>query len=247
MKLSKKLITLLGASTLGFSALVPVVGANAATSGKVVGNDPTTGESTTELPASTTGGINDTKGTAAAQSNAHVAIQGGYLTLIKVPDFNFGTVRRGATNNALVDNSNPDGIASDGNSAGTLQVSDYRDDGKGGAALGYSVTADIGTFTNHSDDTTAMNGTAVMHLKATNGTTLTDPAATPATITSVAADLNTGVDVPVLNLATGTGYGVTTVNFNQVAAASLDVPGTATNGSYNAPITWTLHAAAPTN
>lgn len=126
MKLSKKLMTLLGASALSMGALVPVVGASAATSGNVSGVDPTTGSTTTELPAATNGGINDATKTASAQSNAHVEINGGYLILNQVPDFNFGTVQRGSSNDALVNNENPDGVASDGNSDGTLQVTDYR-------------------------------------------------------------------------------------------------------------------------
>lgn len=246
MKLSKKLITLLGASTLGFSALVPVVGANAEVSKNVTGNDPTTGEATGTLPATTAGGINDTTGSASAQTNAHVEIDGGYLILNQVPDFNFGKVQRGAKNAALVDNSNPDDIASDGNDTGTLQVTDYRDSPDNG--LGYSVEASIGEFTQVGDPSVTM-ADAVMHLKATAGTTALDAATAPdATPSSTPADLTTGVGAPVLKLAPHLSYGITTVDFNKAAtAATLDVPASVANGSYNAPITWTLKAAAPTN
>lgn len=97
-------------------------------------------------------------------------------------------------------------------------------------------------------DSTDMNADAVMHLKATDGTTAMDDAGTgSSTTTSVAADLNNGTAAPVLNLAAGKGYGITKINFNTAGAATLDVPNMAASGSYNAPITWTLNAAAPTN
>ncbi|MFD1317055.1 hypothetical protein [Loigolactobacillus zhaoyuanensis] len=75
MKISTKLMTLMGATVLGFSTLVPVIGASAAT---------------TPLPADTSGGVNDITGKATGVSDAHVTVEAGYLTLMQVPDFNFG-------------------------------------------------------------------------------------------------------------------------------------------------------------
>ncbi|MFC6170997.1 WxL domain-containing protein [Loigolactobacillus jiayinensis] len=253
MKLSTKLITLLGASALSFGALVPMVGANAAgtANGYVTGSD----TKTTDLPASTSKDINDTTGTATGQSDAHVTVTTGYLTLMKVPDFNFGVVQPGTDNKILKNNEGL--VTDDGNSDGILQVNDYRDgEDNASTGMGYTVTAQLGNFTGLADpdgvagikDTPAGTGNAAftMNLNAVAGGTQSGTNTTDLTSTAVNLMAGTGGPETVLSLKAGTGYGMTSVGYMDSSAASLTVPAETAKGSYDAPITWTL-APLPSN
>lgn len=249
MQLSTKLVTLMGTAVLGFSAFVPAIGVSAAT-GFITGTD----ESTATLPAATSADPNDTAGTASGQSDAHVTVTTGYLTLMQVPDFNFGVVQPGTNNKILKDNV---GLATDdGNSDGILQVNDYR----GGAddtatGLGYTVTAKLGTFTGLADPTGVAGSAAEAGTSTDAGFKLnlnqaalgTQTGSTTTSGESVAAALTEGGSGQVINFAAGSGYGSTVVDYAAKSAATLNVPATVAKGSYDAPITWTVSAAPGTN
>lgn len=244
MKHATKLMTLMGAAVLGVSTLVPVIGANAAT-GYTTG----TADATTTLPASTSGDKNDTAGTASGTTDAHVTVDTGYLTLIQVPDFNFGVVQPGTNNKVLADNTGL--VADDGNSDGILQVNDYRD-GTDGAAigLGYTVTAALGTFAGVADPNGAGAGSSTnvgfkLNLNKAVLSTQVGSSTTPGE--SVSTALNEGGSGQVLNFAAGNGYGSTVVDYAAKSSATLDVPTQVAKGSYDAPITWTLSAAPGSN
>lgn len=250
MKLSTKLMTLMGATVLGVSALVPVAGVNAAT-GFVTG----TSEAATTLPASTSGEKNDTTGTATGKSDAHVTIDTGYLTLMKVPDFNFGVVQPGTDNKILKDNEGL--VTDDGSSDGVLQVNDYRDGTDGSATgLGYTVTAQLGTFTGTADPdgvagTVAGAGTSTdvgfaLNFNTAKGTTQLDDTATD--VESSTAGLTEGGQAgTILSFGAGKGYGSTLINYAEPSSVTLNVPTQVAKGSYDAPITWTVSAAPGSN
>ena len=248
-----KKITWLGAFFLGGTLLAttlatPVVADTNAGPGTVTTNlsDNTTVSAGkpvfTALPAQS----------ASAKSTAQFTVEAGQLTLVAVPDLNFGaanpaTIVNGGTQslaNNIVDNGSSKGqYAFDGNKDGKLIVSDMRGTGNGWS-LSISMNPIFTTVA--STETSTLTGLS-MNLKATGsnsfygsnkplnleGTNISD---TSRPVVSTNADNN--------------GVGDTTFNLNAVDSASLKFP-SATNSTFTAKaayqsnVTWTL-GATPT-
>lgn len=253
MKFTKK--SLLSAATLAGAALlaVPTFGgvaqAAASSNNYMIDN---TGRDTSQT-------ANDVTGSTSATSHAQVRMEDGYLTLTGVPDLQFGSHifnAKADTKVNLVNNKiNPTtvGTPNDGNDQGILEVIDSRPSSSAQAAgstsaLGYSVTAQLGSFTGGN-----VNGLSgwELDLKANakdNGKWDANSAVTtnaePVVNNAVKLTEN-GTAQPVIEAAAGQGAGTMRVTYNTADTATLNVPAGA-SGTYSAPITWVLSAAAYT-
>lgn len=181
-----------------------------------------------------------------AQSTAQFTVDAGQLTLVAVPDLNFGaakpaTIVNGGSQSLVsntVDNGSSKGqFAFDGNNAGKLIVSDMRGTGKGWSlstsmhsefASGASKLAGLSMNLAATGSNSFFGSNKALNLAGTN---ISD---TSISVVSTNAD-NSGV-------------GDTTFNLNASSSASLNFP-TARNSTFtpNAPyqsdVTWTLVAA----
>ena len=183
-----------------------------------------------------------------AKSTAQFTVDAGQLTLVAVPDLNFGaakpaTIVNGGSqkleNNTLDNGSSKGQSAFDGNIAGKLIVSDMRGTGKGWSlsiSMGSDFTSGTSTLKGLSLTLAATGSNSFfgsnkpLNLKGTN---ISD---TSTSVVSTNADNN--------------GVGDTTFNLNADDSASLNFP-IATNSiftanaAYQSNVTWTL-GATPT-
>ena len=273
MKLSSKVLAgSLASAGMVLSLVAPALTAQAATTSGTVGTDGKVthvangtdagplGEKDSKLAIAYSGldtdGTTEVKdGEATAKSNANVTVQSGILTLDAVPDFGFGNA---APNSTVALNSNDyDVKEEDSQGKGKLTVTESREN-----QPGFVLSAAITAFTDKADKTNTQNYT--LNLKPTKllndegaNVSKTGVASTNDISIAGAADTNTGADVKgdVMSLAAGT-YNAGPINASYTADdddAFLNLSADKNSGSsnssvksYNATITWTLSAQAPT-
>jgi hypothetical protein len=183
---------------------------------------------------------------ASAKSTAQFTVDAGQLTLVAVPDLNFGaakpaTIVNGGTQSLVsntVDNGSSKGqSAFDGNNAGKLIVSDMRGTGKG---LSLSTSMD----SEFASGASKLKGLS-MNLAATGSNSFFGSNKALNLAGTNISDTSTSV---VSTNADNSGVGDTTFNLNASSSASLNFP-TATNSiftagaPYQSNVTWTLVAA----
>ncbi|MHA3067334.1 WxL domain-containing protein [Lacticaseibacillus saniviri] len=206
---------------------------------------------------------------ASANSTAEFTVTPGALTLDRVPDFNFGDIGTSqlvkkslktsnldfSSNNAKTGGTSKGKTAFDGNSAGELQLTDYR-----GTNAGWVVYGQISPFTVVEPTSPAKDGTTSTKTSMLTGK-LTLNSMTPAeadydgdsAIATQKVDLETGAKSDQLGTAAAvwqaaldTGQGLNKVKFG-AGAATLTLTRNAHTESktYQATMRWTL-ANAPT-
>lgn len=183
---------------------------------------------------------------ASAKSTAQFTVDAGQLTLVAVPDLNFGaakpaTIVNGGSQSLVsntVDNGSSKGqSAFDGNNAGKLIVSDMRGTGKGWA-LSTSMDSEFAS------GASKLKGLS-MNLAATGSNSFFGSNKALNLAGTNISDTSTSV---VSTNADNSGVGDTTFNLNASSSASLNFP-TATNSiftagaPYQSNVTWTLVAA----
>ncbi|MES5890656.1 WxL domain-containing protein [Lacticaseibacillus paracasei] len=183
---------------------------------------------------------------ASAKSTAQFTVDAGQLTLVAVPDLNFGaakpaTIVNGGTQSLVsntVDNGSSKGqSAFDGNNAGKLIVSDMRGTGKGWS-LSTSMDSEFAS------GASKLKGLS-MNLAATSSNSFFGSNKALNLAGTNISDTSTSV---VSTNADNSGVGDTTFNLNASSSASLNFP-TATNSiftagaPYQSDVTWTLVAA----
>ncbi|MCT3362022.1 hypothetical protein EFP27_11600 [Lacticaseibacillus paracasei] len=183
---------------------------------------------------------------ASAKSTAQFTVDAGQLTLVAVPDLNFGaakpaTIVNGGTQSLVsntVDNGSSKGqSAFDGNNAGKLIVSDMRGTGKGWS-LSTSMDSEFAS------GASKLKGLS-MNLAATGSNSFFGSNKALNLAGTNISDTSTSV---VSTNADNSGVGDTTFNLNASSSASLNFP-TATNSiftagaPYQSDVTWTLVAA----
>lgn len=241
-----KKITWLGAFFLGGTLLATTLATPV-----VADTNAGPGTDTTNLSGNTTVSAGQTVFTAlpaqsaSAKSTAQFTVEAGQLTLVAVPDLNFGaanpaTIVNGGTQ-SLVNNtvdkdkgSSKDQSAFDGNNAGKLIVSDMR-----GTGNGWSLSASMDPEFAAGDS--KLEGLS-MNLGATGSNSFFGSDKALNLVGTNIRDTSTPV---VSTNADNSGVGDTTFNLN---AASLNFP-KATNSRfkadvpYQSDVTWTLVAA----
>lgn len=183
---------------------------------------------------------------ASAKSTAQFTVDAGQLTLVAVPDLNFGaakpaTIVNGGTQSLVsntVDNGSSKGqSAFDGNNAGKLIVSDMRGTGKGWS-LSTSMDSEFAS------GASKLKGLSI-NLAATGSNSFFGSNKALNLAGTNISDTSTSV---VSTNADNSGVGDTTFNLNASSSASLNFP-TATNSiftagaPYQSNVTWTLVAA----
>lgn len=183
---------------------------------------------------------------ASAKSTAQFTVDAGQLTLVAVPDLNFGaakpaTIVNGGSQSLVsntVDNASLKGqSAFDGNNAGKLIVSDMRGTGKGWS-LSTSMDSEFAS------GASKLKGLS-MNLAATGSNSFFGSNKALNLAGTNISDTSTSV---VSTNADNSGVGDTTFNLNASSSASLNFP-TATNSiftagaPYQSNVTWTLVAA----
>lgn len=210
------------------------------------------GNSTTNLSGNTTVSAGQPVFTAtadqsaSAKSTAQFTVDAGQLTLVAVPDLNFGaakpaTIVNGGSQSLVsntVDNGSSKGqSAFDGNNAGKLIVSDMRGTGKGWS-LSTSMDSEFAS------GASKLKGLS-MNLAATGSNSFFGSNKALNLAGTNISDTSTSV---VSTNADNSGVGDTTFNLNASSSASLNFP-TATNSiftagaPYQSNVTWTLVAA----
>ncbi|USS88060.1 WxL domain-containing protein [Fructilactobacillus hinvesii] len=212
------------AAVLGLAAAAPAVNA-----------DPI---SNADLPANTSTTMNSKTGSVAATSNAHVAVQTGYLTLNQVPDLNFTPTSQSTKNQTqgLMDNNT-------GNRKSQLSVTDSRNTTD--AQNGWTLNAQLGNFTNENGGAATTSPWAV-NLKNTG---YKNSENTRVSVNPNAKIVSGGDGANVITATANQGLGTTDIDYSQQGdrVASLDVPANTPAGAYDAPITWTLTAGTTAN
>lgn len=248
-----KKITWLGAFFLGGTLLATTL-ATPVVADTNAGPGPGPGIETTNLSGNTTVSADQTVFTATAdqsanaKSTAQFTVEAGQLTLVAVPDLNFGaakpaTIVNGGSqslvsvNNNVVNGSSKGKFAFDGNNAGKLIVSDMR-----GTGEGWSLSASMDS--NFAAGDSKLMGLS-MNLKATGSNSfLGSDKALDLTVENISNDPK-----PVFSTKDDNrGVGDTTFNLD-LKDTSLNFP-RATNstfkaGTYQSNVTWTL-GATPT-
>lgn len=183
---------------------------------------------------------------ASAKSTAQFTVDASQLTLVAVPDLNFGaakpaTIVNGGSQSLVsntVDNGSSKGqSAFDGNNAGKLIVSDMRGTGKGWS-LSTSMDSEFAS------GASKLKGLS-MNLAATGSNSFFGSNKALNLAGTNISDTSTSV---VSTNADNSGVGDTTFNLNASSSASLNFP-TATNSiftagaPYQSDVTWTLVAA----
>ncbi|MEO3720007.1 WxL domain-containing protein [Lacticaseibacillus paracasei] len=183
---------------------------------------------------------------ASAKSTAQFTVDAGQLTLVAVPDLNFGaakpaTIVNGGSQSLVsntVDNGSSKGqSAFDGNNAGKLIVSDMRGTGKGWS-LSTSMDSEFAS------GASKLKGLSI-NLAATGSNSFFGSNKALNLAGTNISDTSTSV---VSTNADNSGVGDTTFNLNASSSASLNFP-TATNSiftagaPYQSNVTWTLVAA----
>ncbi|USS84710.1 WxL domain-containing protein [Fructilactobacillus myrtifloralis] len=214
------------AAVLGLAAAVPAVHAA-----------PTVDNS--ELPQNTSTTMNDKTGSVSAKSNAHVAVQTGYLSLNSVPDLNFAPTSQSDSNQTqgLLNNNT-------GARQSAISITDSRNTKD--AQNGWTLDAALGQFNNEAGQAAANPAAWAINL---NNTNYTNSQGSRVNINSNARITAGGQGANVITATDGQGLGNTTVDYGRQGkdVASLVVPAGTTPGAYDAPITWTLAAGTPTN
>lgn len=241
----KKTTWILGAFFLGGTLLAaPVVADTNAGPGTAITNLSSNTEVSADQPVFTATADQSASANASAKSTAQFTVDAGQLTLVAVPDLNFGAAKpaiivnggwQSLVKNTVDKGSSKDQSAFDGNNAGKLIVSDMRGTGKGwslSASMDSEFAAGAYKLKGLSMDLAATTGSSSFFgsNKALNlaGNNISDTS-TPVVSTN---DDNNGV-------------GDTTFTLN---AARLNFP-TATNSTftpnaaYQSNVTWTLVAA----
>lgn len=185
---------------------------------------------------------------ASAKSTAQFTVDPGQLTLVAVPDLNFGAAKPATIVNGdsqkleknTLDNGSSKGqSAVDGNNAGKLIVSDMRGTGKG-----WSLSISMGS--DFTSGTSTLKGLSLT-LAATGSNSFFGPNKPLNLKGTDISDTSTPV---VSTNDDNSGVGDTTFNLNAEDSASLKFP-SATNSSftanaaYQSNVTWTL-GATPT-
>ncbi|MDT2877022.1 WxL domain-containing protein [Lactococcus lactis] len=191
---------------------------------------------------------------ASANSTAQFTVAAGQLTLVAVPDLNFGAANPATIVNGgpqklesnTVDKGSPNGqSAFDGNKDGKLIVSDMRGTGKGWS-LSISMNPDFTSEASEASEASTLKGLSLtLDAKGSNSFLGSDKtlnlngtvtSATPTSVFLAKKDEDSGV------------VGYTTFNLNTPESASLNFP-KATNSifkadvHYQSDVTWTLVAA----
>ncbi|ERL63719.1 WxL domain-containing protein [Schleiferilactobacillus shenzhenensis] len=203
------------------------------------------------------GDANTSAGVTSGVSDAVIRINSGYLTLNKVPDFNFGTA---ASGERAVLSSNSGAIADDGNSQGILSITDARESKPSNGTdpatgsydgMGYRLLVGLGQFFKLNDNGTARTaaigkGTWTLNLPNVEGAAITKNAANSFKFNggSVAATEAGATTTEIANAAYKKSYGTVSVKLdNTVSGITLDSPTDDTlSGAYDAPIYWILNA-----
>lgn len=177
-------------------------------------------------------------------STAEFTVNAGDLTLVSVPNLQFGNVNVAdlqstgdetftlqQAGNTVVGTQSPTSAADDtpqGNSTGDLTVNDYR-----GTNSGWTLTASLSQFSNGSS---TLSGTIVLsNLTMTNSVSATIPTIQPAVIAS--SDTATPYKIEVAAKNAGQGSNTAAITSSTLALIkSNDV----VNGTYDATMTWTL-------
>lgn len=240
----KKTTWLLGTSFLGGTLLATMLAAPV-----VADTNAGPGTATTNLSGNTTVSADQpvftatAAQTASAKSTAQFTVDAGQLTLVAVPDLNFGAAKpativnggsQSLVSNTVDNGSSKDQSAFDGNNAGKLIVSDMRGTGKGWS-LSTSMDSEF------SAGASKLKGLS-MSLAATGSNSFFGSNKALNLAGTNISDTSTSV---VSTNADNSGVGDTTFNLN---AASLNFP-TATNSiftagaPYQSNVTWTLVAA----
>lgn len=240
----KKTTWLLGTSFLGGTLLATMLAAPV-----VADTNAGPGTAITNLSGNTTVSAGQPVFTApaaqsaSAKSTAQFTVDAGQLTLVAVPDLNFGTAKpativnggsQSLVSNTVDNGSSKDQSAFDGNNAGKLIVSDMRGTGKG-----WSLSTSMESkFSAGASKLTGLS----MNLSATGSNSFFGPNKALNLAGTNISDTSTSV---VSTNTDNSGVGDTTFNLN---AASLNFP-PATNSiftagaPYQSNVTWTLVAA----
>lgn len=239
----KKTTWLLGASFLGGTLLAtmlaaPVLADTNAGPGTAITNLSGNTEVSADKPVFTA----TADQSASAKSMAQFTVDAGQLTLVAVPNLNFGAAKpaiivnggsQSLVNNTVDKGSSKDQSAFDGNNAGKLIVSDMRGTGKG-----WSLSASMDSEFAAGDST--LKGLS-MDLKATGSNSFFGSNKALNLLGNNISDTST----PIVSTNTdNSGVGDTTFNLND---ARLNFP-TATNSiftanaAYQSNVTWTLEA-----
>lgn len=248
-----KKITWLGAFFLGGTLLATTL-ATPVVADTNAGPGPGPGTETTNLSGNTTVSAGQTVFTAtadqsaSANSTAQFTVEEGQLTLVAVPDLNFGaakpaTIVNGGSQklekNTLDNGSSKGQSAVDGNNAGKLIVSDMRGTGKGWSlsiSMGSDFTSGTSTLKGLSLTLAATGSNSFFGSNKPLNLEGTDISDTSKSVVSTNADNN--------------GVGDTTFNLNAEDSASLKFPSAinsifTANAAYQSNVTWTL-GATPT-
>ncbi|MGL5898205.1 MAG: WxL domain-containing protein [Lactobacillaceae bacterium] len=225
------------------------------------------------LPVYTANSANAASGSAQAKSVATVFIKTGFLQLTAVPNLNFENSYAGGISK-LKDNADYTGSDyNDGNNNndGRLQVDDSRTSAASGATSGttplngWYLQVALGDFKSTDASSTAtVPSNWVLTINNKEGAVAANNAGTspfvPKAGITVAQVTPTGADTRAVptrlvsgaasgttmwQAASGQGAGTTTGYFHSSHAASLNIPQDVADGSFYAPITWTLNAGVP--
>lgn len=225
------------------------------------------------LPVYTANSANAASGSAQAKSVATVFIKTGFLQLTAVPNLNFENSYAGGISK-LKDNADYTGSDyNDGNNNndGRLQVDDSRTAAASGGASGttplngWYLQVALGDFKSTDASSTAtVPSNWVLTINNKEGAVAANSAGTspfvPKAGITVAQVTPTGADTRAVptrlvsgaasgttmwQAANGQGAGTTTGYFHNSRSASLNIPQDVADGSFYAPITWTLNAGVP--
>lgn len=247
----KKITWLLGASFLGGTLLATMLAAPVVADTNAVSGP---GNETTNLSGNTTVSEGQPVFTApaaqsaSAKSTAQFTVDAGQLTLVAVPDLNFGaanpaTIVNGGTqslvNNTVDKGSSKDQSAFDGNKDGNLIVSDMR-----GTGNGWSLSASMDPEFAAGDSKPKLKGLS-MNLEATGSNSFFGSKNPLKLAGTNISDTSTPV---VSTNADNNGVGDTTFNLSASSSASLNFPKATNstftpNAAYQSDVTWTLAAA----
>lgn len=245
----KKITWLLGASFLGGTLLATMLAAPVVAdtnAGPVLGTETTNLSGNTEVSADQPVFTATADQSASAKSTAQFTVAAGQLTLVAVPDLNFGAAKpaiivnggsQSLVKNTVDKGSSKDQSAFDGNNAGKLIVSDMRGTGKGWS-LSASMDSEFAAGDSKLEDLS-------MNLAATGSNSFLGSNKALNLAGNHIRDTSTTV---VSTNTDNSGVGDTTFNLNAPSSASLNFP-TATNSTFTADtpyqsnVTWTLVAA----
>lgn len=242
----KKTTWVLGASFLGGTLLATMLAAPVvADTNAGPGTASTNLSSNTEVSADQPVFTATADQSASAKSTAKFTVDAGQLTLVAVPNLNFGAAKpativnggsQSLVSNTVDNGSSKDQSAFDGNNAGKLIVSDMRGTGKGWS-LSTSMDSEFAA------GASKLKGLS-MNLKATGSNSFFGQNKALNLAGSNISDTSTSV---VSTNADNSGVGDTTFNLNAADAAKLNFPPATNsiftaNAAYQSNVTWTLEA-----